>query len=113
MRVLKTPAGDEPAVLIEIEDVAIHEISLSSEDAEGGDVEGKTEDALNKLRDIGRSIADVCRSLHEEVKDSMEAAQPDEFVLEFGVKVSAEGSAIIAKATGEASLKVTAKWVKA
>ena len=37
-------------------------------------------------------------------------ANPDEVVVEFGLKLTAEVGAVITKATGECNLKVTLRW---
>jgi|SRR4051812_30048704 hypothetical protein len=109
VQVLKASSDAGPPVLIEIDDASVFEVGASSAALEG-ELEGRTEDALNKLREIGDSIAEVCGSIQSAVAARMAKTKPDEFVLEFGVKISGEGSAIISKVSGEASLKVTATW---
>jgi Trypsin-co-occurring domain 1 len=37
---------------------------------------------------------------------------PDEFTVEFGVKLSAKAAVVIASATTDANFKVTLKWKK-
>ncbi len=109
MQVLGTSAKDGPKVFIEIDPVTVSEIG--SEAALEGDLQGrKVEDAVAKLGEIGGSIAEVCESVHESVAAGISKSKPDEFTLEFGVKVAGEGSAIISKVSGEAALKVTATW---
>jgi Trypsin-co-occurring domain 1 len=41
------------------------------------------------------------------------ATQPDEIEIEFGVKISAEAGAIIAKTSGEANFRIAVRWKRA
>lgn len=67
--------------------------------------------ALNKLKEIGSSIALVCDSIQSELNARLERARPDEMSLEFGIKLTGEaGVPMLTKASGEAGFKVTAKW---
>jgi hypothetical protein len=61
------------------------------------------EAALEKVRSAAEGILDQLRSL---------AQPPDEVAVEFGVKMSAETGAIIAKASGEANFKINLTWKK-
>lgn len=108
-RVLEVSSAQKPRVLIELDDTQIETIPANSY---AGDVvpEKGAKDAVEKLSEIGESIAEACGSITEAVKRRLEGATPDEFTLEFGVKIGAEGGAIISKVTGEAALKVTATW---
>jgi Trypsin-co-occurring domain 1 len=108
MQVLGVGAEGKPSVLIEVDPVTVNEIGVQG--AMEGAEAGRTEDALEKLREIGGSIAEVCQSVQEAVAAGISATKPDEFTLEFGVKIAGEGSAIISKVSGEAALKVTATW---
>jgi hypothetical protein len=108
MHVIEASSAGKPSVLIEVDDVTV--VPIGREAALEGALEGRTEDAVQKLREIGDSIGEVCASVREAVVQRIEGAKPDEFVLEFGVKVAAEGSAIISKVSGEAAIKVTATW---
>lgn len=108
MEVLGTEVEGKPRVLIEVDPVTVSEIGAQG--TMEGDMEGRTEDAIKKLKEIGGSIAEVCQSVQEAVASGMSKTKPDEFTLEFGVKIAGEGSAIISKVSGEAALKVTATW---
>jgi NTP-dependent ternary system trypsin peptidase co-occuring protein len=108
MQVLGAGLEGGPTVLIEVDPVIVNEVGVQG--ALEGTEEGRTEDALEKLREIGGSIAEVCQSVHEAVAAGIDATKPNEFTLEFGVKIAGEGSAIISKVSGEAALKVTATW---
>lgn len=61
------------------------------------------ETALEKVRAAAEGILQQLRSL---------AQPPDEVAVEFGVKMSAESGAIIAKASGEANFKINLTWKK-
>ena len=61
------------------------------------------EAALENVRAAAEGILNELRSL---------AQPPDEVAVEFGVKMSAESGAIIAKLTGEANFKINLMWKK-
>ena len=61
------------------------------------------EAALENVRSAAEGILQQLRSL---------AQPPDEVAVEFGVKMSAESGAIIAKASGEANFKINLTWKK-
>lgn len=107
-RVIDASGQAGPRVLIEIDETHTELLQPMAE----AQLEGRAADAVTKLRDIGDSIAEACGSINEAVAARLAQAQPDEFTLEFGVKIGAEGGAIISKVTGEAALKVTATWRK-
>jgi len=50
------------------------------------------------------------RKAAEEARDALAAARPDELEVEFGVKLSAEGRAFVAKAGLEGHLQVKMVW---
>jgi hypothetical protein len=64
---------------------------------------GTFESALENVRSAAEGILHQLRSL---------AQPPDEVGVEFGVKMSAETGAIIAKASGEANFKINLSWKK-
>lgn len=109
MHVLEASPAGTPPVLIELDDATVVLVGPSPSALEG-DMEGRAEDAINKLKEIGASIGETCDSIYAAVRDRLADAKPQEFALEFGVKISGEGSAIISKVSGEASIKVTATW---
>lgn len=61
------------------------------------------ESALDNVRLGAEGILHQLRSL---------AQPPDEVAVEFGVKMTAETGAIIAKASGEANFKINLSWKK-
>jgi Trypsin-co-occurring domain 1 len=58
---------------------------------------------LGKLKPICSAIAKQARGLID---------QPEEFAVEFGVKLTAEAGVIVASTAAEANLKVSVKWKK-
>jgi hypothetical protein len=109
VQVVQAASGENGNVLIEVEDTTVVSVDLQGA-ALGGELEGRTEEAIEKLREVGDSIAEVCKSIQGAVAERLAQSQPDEFTLEFGVKIGGEGSVIISKVSGEASLKVTGTW---
>ncbi len=85
------------------------EVSTESETSRvtrGGDpvkAIGKVEDALDTAKD---TILNVARKMITAVRTADQSITPDDFELTFSIKFTAEGQAVIAKATGEASLQV-------
>ncbi len=61
------------------------------------------ESALENVRGAAEAILHQLSSL---------AQPPDEVAVEFGVKMSAESGAIIAKLAGEANFKINLTWKK-
>src|SRR4051812_41682964 len=50
----------------------------------------------------------ICAAIVKQAKEMI--VQPDEFSVEFGVKLSAEAGVVIAKTAAEANLKISVKW---
>ena len=61
------------------------------------------ESALQTVRSAAEGILNQLRSLQQ---------PPDEVAVEFGVKMSAEAGAVIAKASTEANFKINLTWKK-
>lgn len=53
------------------------------------------------------SITGIAKSLSQSIQSLSSQAKPKKFELEFSIKFGAEGQIIVAKASGEATLKVT------
>lgn len=69
-------------------------------------------DPVSDLRRVGVGIAETCQQVMQSMRHRLDELAPDEFELKFGVTISAEGGVpLISKASGEATLEVTAKWV--
>jgi Trypsin-co-occurring domain 1 len=72
-------------------------------------------EAQNKM-ETGRAVLQPIRALSNQIAEAALAAQPDEFIAEFGVTFSAETgklTAVLAKASASANLKFTLKWKRA
>ena len=91
---------DNIAVLVEVDEQAFGVESVAR-DHDGVIVATKRlEEALGSARAMAKAAL-----------RAFEGVGFEELALEFGVKLSAEtGLALIAKASGEANLKITAKW---
>jgi Trypsin-co-occurring domain 1 len=59
------------------------------------------EQALGRVGPTSAAIVERFRAMTE---------RPDEIEVEFGVKLSAEAGAIIARTSGEANFRITARW---
>ncbi len=62
------------------------------------------------IHQIGTAIAKSCSDIFTSVRESAEAALPDELEVSFGVTLSSEAGIVWVKAAGEASFVVTARW---
>jgi hypothetical protein len=73
-----------------------------------------TEDAIASATSTFESALENVRSAAEAILHQLcsLAQPPDEVAVEFGVKMSAESGAIIAKASGEANFKINLVWKK-
>jgi hypothetical protein len=60
-------------------------------------------------RSLGASLEQV-EPILRAVKDKLEAAAPDHFQVEFGIKLGGETGVILAKGTAEVNLKITMTW---
>jgi hypothetical protein len=71
-------------------------------------------EAIDKASDTFESALENVRSAAEGILEQLRslAQPPDEVAVEFGVKMSAETGAIIAKASGEANFKINLTWKK-
>jgi hypothetical protein len=98
---LQSPSG---VILIEIGDAP----ALAQSSSEG--IAGAA-DLAAKLEDVATTVADVCRTLHRAIVESLKDARPASLELEFGVTLAGEaGVPLVTKGTAECSFKVTAKW---
>jgi hypothetical protein len=76
-----------------------------------GEAVEKVADVFARAQDAILSIATTTASVLE--KAAKAAVHPETLEVEFGIAFSAEGHIVIAKATAEASLKVTLTYTKA
>ena len=59
---------------------------------------------------ISETVKAYCSKLVSGIKELPVGQVPKKVKAEFGIRLSADGKIFIAKASGEASLKVTAEW---
>jgi hypothetical protein len=92
---------EETPILVEFAPgPGLKQVSLSP-----ADLVEKSAQALERAMSVIRQMARRVSALHDEL--------PQEFTqveLEFGVKLDAEAGALLAKASGEASINVTLTW---
>ncbi len=96
-----TALVDGQPVLIEITEEARVTRGFSTE-TRGAPAE-KVVDALDSAKN---AVINVAKKMVTAIRTADQSITPDEFELEFNLKFSAEGQAIIAKIGGEASLRV-------
>ena len=66
---------------------------------------------LQRLADVGSTIADVCVSVQRKVRAALGDSKPAELTLEFGVKLAGEAAIpLITSSSIEGTFQVTAKW---
>lgn len=94
--------------LIEVED---EELTLmDDEEKANSDSDDELVGGFEKLIEIKETISKVCNYAREAFNDS---AMPDEFSLEFGIKLAGEkGLPLVVKGKTEASLRIKATWKK-
>jgi hypothetical protein len=90
---------DGSSVLFEVADDGIGVERVSRQSDGVVDAAGRLEEALDSIRDAARASIDVLRTL-----------APQKLELEFGVKLTAEAGAIIARTAGEGHFVVTVTW---
>jgi hypothetical protein len=92
----------ESSVLVEVE-AQTYGIERVGRGADG------IQDAVVSMGHALEGIADAARSATEALRE----LAPDKLELEFGVKLTAEAGAIIAKTSGEAHFTVSMSWESA
>jgi len=93
---------DGSSILIETED------TRSRPTMRGGSASEAVVKADETFADALRRIGPTSSAIVERFRDLPQ--RPDEIEVEFGIKVSAEAGAIIARASGEANFRVVLRW---
>ena len=76
-----------------------------------GTAGAKTVDLADRLQDVGDKIGEVCTTLQTRAWQAIKGSKPDEFEIEFGVKLAGEaGIPLVSKGSAECNFKVKAKW---
>jgi len=98
---------EEPAV------VAPAIVAVDEDEGQAAGAGAKAAEAVDKLKELGVTIGNTCRSLYDTTRGVLESHAPNEFTLEFGVKLAGKaGIPMVTEGSAEATVKVTAKWVK-
>lgn len=67
--------------------------------------------AAATVRTLREALTEITPAVDEVVTQFLTtASRPDKFTVQFGVKITGESSAIIAKAAAEANFTITAEW---
>jgi len=73
--------------------------------------QGVTETVEVNLKKVSTFGAKVLKEAVENIRQTLDAAKPDELELEIGLSVGVEGSVVITKSSAEANITIKAKWV--
>lgn len=109
MKAIQVKTENGQTVYIQVSD----EIPPASSARGGGKVAGggKLAEKIKDLKDVGVAIADVCRTLQDQIQAGLAQSKPSELTLEFGVTLAGEiGFPLITKGSTEGTFQVTAKW---
>lgn len=94
---------DDEVILVELTPVAgVRSVSLSP-----ADMLEKSKEAMD---DAMKSISSMARKTVKAVKEVPISERPTTISVSFGLKLNAEGNAVVAKAGMEATLNVTMTW---
>jgi len=102
-KLIKAKIHDETSVLIEVAENARLPESLIVESGVTEKVEKFLDKMLYAIKPYSETIIRTFQSLSDEVR-------PDSASAEFGLSFVGEGNVFLAKASAEASIRVTLKW---
>jgi len=102
-KLVRFDAGDGATVLIEVEEVASDAVKPVAK--KPGELAAQARQTLSEAID---GIAPMIRTLKRQLNDMTDPE--DEVEVKFGVKLSGEIDAVVAKLGGEATYEVTLKW---
>ena len=103
--VIRMPLEDGGSVSIELSDESE---AVVEPVGRAGNVAAAT------VRTLRETLSDVSAAANEVVTQFREtAAQPDKVTVQFGVKLTGEATAVIAKAAAEANFTIIAEWQRA
>lgn len=98
---LEVPMEDGGRVIVETDEVAATEgIALASPGP------GRPAKAARTLADSLEELQPMLRA----IRDNLVDAGPQDFTVEFGVKLGGETGIIVAKGTAEVNLTITMRW---
>ena len=103
MVLVKVPLASGDDITVEIDQIdLVGDLALASPEP------GR---AVTRLAASLEDGLDVLKPALESIARRLEAARPQEFSVEFGIKVGGEAGMFIAKGTAEVNFLVTMKWV--
>lgn len=105
-RLARFPLKDGGSLVVEVDAVE----SPGSRVMRGSNAEEAVAQASNTFESALRNVRSAAEGILHQF--SSLAQPPDEVTVEFGVKMSAESGAIIAKLAGEANFKINISWKK-
>jgi hypothetical protein len=73
---------------------------------------GVAEGIKENFSKIINVVKDTAESAHEGISRIPESARPDEFELQFGIKLSAVAGVVFARAGTEGNFQITLKWIQ-
>jgi hypothetical protein len=95
--------ADEEVILVELTPVAgVRSVSISPTDM--------LEKSKEAMDDAMKSISGMAKKTVKAIKDIPVSERPTTISVAFGLKLNAEGNAVVAKAGMEATLNVTMTW---
>lgn len=107
MKVVPLLQTDGAKIFVEIEE----DMTVVEPVAEDGQLSGVEERIANRLDGIGELIVSLCTDMHNRVSKKIGDAKPNEWSLEFGIKLGGGvGIPVVANGSAEGALKVVAKW---
>jgi len=97
---------DDDVILVEFMPVAgVRSVSLSP-----GDIAEKSKEAIDNAL---KSMRNMAKKTVKTIKDIPVTERPNTITVSFGLKLNAEGGAVVAKAGVEAAINVTMTWQRA
>lgn len=73
-----------------------------------GSVLEKAEDAFDRTREV---VVNIAKGMVSAIKSLDQQVIPDEFAMEFAIKLSGEGNIVVSKVGAEANFKITMKYI--
>jgi hypothetical protein len=98
---LEVPLDSGDAITVEIDDTEAGIVRAARPGEVVATATKSFEAALERLRPMAQSLVDKLGNLSE---------RPEEIGVEFGMKLSVDAGAVIARSSAEANFKVTLQW---
>lgn len=102
-------SGEEVIIYIEVD-------TVEQRNRYYGDLRGQGDQVVSAAKDVFGSGMKLIRTCTEQVVSSIQkvdqSVRPTEFEIQLSIKLDSEVGAILTKASAEAQIQVTMKWVK-